>query len=77
MILNIKVIPKAKTNRIQELGQNCLKVHLSALPVNGKANKALCKLLSQHYKVKKNQVIIMRGEYSQNKVIQIKEEGDE
>ena len=66
MILNVKVIPNAKVSRIQELGKDCLKVHLGALPVEGKANKALIELFLKHYKVKRSHVTIIRGERSRN-----------
>lgn len=71
MILNIKVIPKAKANCIQKLNANSLKVRLAAPPVNGRANKELIETLSEYYKVKRGQIAIMRGERSQNKIIKI------
>lgn len=76
MILNIKVIPKAKTNCIQKLNANYLKVRLAAPPVNGKANKELIEILSEYYKVKRSQISIMRGERSGNKIVEIREDAD-
>lgn len=76
MILNIKVIPKAKANCIQKLNANCLKVHLRAPPVNGRANKELMEILSEYYKVKRSRISIIRGERSQNKIVEIKEAAD-
>ncbi len=71
MILNIKVIPRAKVNDVMELTQGYLKVHLCAPAVDNKANKALVEILAKYYAVKKNQVAILRGERSQDKVVEI------
>ena len=71
MILNIKVIPNAKKNKIIE-GEGGLKVYLSASPIEGKANKALIDFLSEHFGVKKYQIKIKKGEKSRNKVVEIK-----
>lgn len=70
MRLNLKVIPNAKQNKIvEESGR--IKVYLTAPPVEGKANKALIEFLSEHFKVKKNQIRIVRGEKSRDKVLEI------
>lgn len=76
MILNIKVIPKAKINCVQKLNANYLKVRLAAPPVNGRANKELMEILSEYYKVKRNRISIIRGGNSRNKIIEIKEAAD-
>lgn len=73
MILNVKVIPRAKTNQVQEIGANCLKVHISAPAQGNKANKALIEILARYYKLKKRQITIIRGEKSHHKTIEIKE----
>lgn len=73
MILNIKVIPRAKVNEVKELTTGCLRVHLCAPAVDNKANNALIRILAKHYRVKKSQVAIVRGGRSRNKVIAISE----
>ena len=70
MLLNVKVIPNAKKNKaVEEAGR--LKVYLTATPVEGKANRALIEFLSEHFKVKKKQIRIVRGEKSREKVVEI------
>lgn len=54
---------------VEEAGK--LKVYLTAPAVEGKANQALMEYLSEHFKVKKNQIRIIRGEKSREKVIEI------
>lgn len=66
IILEIKVIPNAGRD---ELKGN--RLYLTAPAVDGKANEALVEFLSDHYNVKKNQIKIIRGQNSRNKVIKI------
>lgn len=68
--INIRVIPRAKKNLVKtEPGR--LKVYLTAPPQDGKANKLLIEVLAEHFKVKKKQVCILRGEKAQDKVVEI------
>lgn len=50
-----------------------LKVYLTAVPIKGKANKELIKLLSKELGISKNKISIIKGEKSNEKVIQIDE----
>jgi len=70
--LNIKVIPNAKHNKlVEEPGR--LKVYLTAPAVEGKANDALIEYLSEHFKIKKNRISIIRGLKNREKVIEIRD----
>jgi len=44
--LHIKVVPRASKNEIQGLHDGALKIRLTTPPVDGKANQALIKFLS-------------------------------
>jgi len=72
MILSVRVIPRAKSNRIQELGADNFKIHITAPAEDNKANQALIELLAGHFKVRRNQVLIVRGEKSRNKTVEIR-----
>jgi hypothetical protein len=68
--INVRVMPRAKKNKVvEEAGR--LKVYLTAPPVEGRANEALVELLAEHFKVKKSQITIVRGEKSRDKVVVI------
>ncbi|MDD5258458.1 MAG: DUF167 domain-containing protein [bacterium] len=68
--VNIRVIPRARKNLVKaEPGR--LKVYLTAPPQDGKANKLLIEVLAEHFQVKKKQVLIVRGEKSQDKIVKI------
>lgn len=69
-IINVKVIPNAKKDKIVQQGE-ILKVYLTASPVDDKANKALVKVLSDYFKVKKKHIRIKKGEKIRQKLIEI------
>lgn len=50
-----------------------IKVYVIAVPIKGKANKELIKLLSEELNVNKNKISIIKGEASSNKIIEIDE----
>jgi uncharacterized protein (TIGR00251 family) len=70
MLLNIRVIPNAKQDKVVE-EENRLKIYLTSPPVEGKANKALVKFLAQHFETKKNKIKIVKGLKSKNKIVEI------
>ncbi|MFA5103852.1 MAG: DUF167 domain-containing protein [Candidatus Margulisiibacteriota bacterium] len=72
MKLNIKVFPRASKNRIiEENGR--LKVYVTSPAVDGKANKAVIESLAEHFDVRKRSVIIVSGEKSREKTVEILE----
>ena len=72
MIINVRVITKAKFKRIEETAPGCLKVHVSAAPEDNKANKAVIEALAEYYGVRKSRILIIQGERSREKRIEIK-----
>ena len=70
MIREVKVTTKASQNIVKEENGR-LKAYVTAAPEKGKANKALVGLLSAHFKVKKKDIRIIRGEHVQIKTVQI------
>lgn len=70
MIIKIKVIPKAKKEKIEEI-EGVLKVYLTAPAQEGKANKKLIEVLAEYFKIKKYNLQIIRGLKSRDKTIEI------
>ena len=69
-IREIKVFPKSSREELVE--KDCvLKAYIKAAPDKGKANKALVALIAKKYKVKKNDVTIVTGQTSRNKVVEV------
>ncbi len=69
-LIQIKVIPNAKKPEVIEK-DNLFKVKVSAPAIEGKANKAVIKILAEYFKVKSKQVSIIKGETSNLKIIKI------
>jgi len=70
MLISIKVIPRAKKERIMET-ENGFKVYVSSPPEDGRANEAVIKILSEHFNVSKSLIKIIKGEKSRNKILEI------
>ena len=74
--LQVKVTPKAKTERIKKEvcddGTVLYKIYVTAAPENGKANDAVLKLLAKALGISKSSFTITRGHTGRDKVIKIK-----
>jgi uncharacterized protein len=70
MNIEIKVIPNAKKREISREGSG-LKVKLTSVPRDGKANEELIEFLSGVFKVKKSAIKILRGEKDRRKVVSV------
>lgn len=67
MIIDIKVVPRAKKERV--IDGEPLRVYVTAPPEDGRANDAAIKLLALHFNIPKSQIKILKGEKSRNKII--------
>lgn len=74
--LSVRVTPKAKSERIKqeisEDGRVVYKVYVTVAPEDGKANKAVIKLLANAMDLPKSAFTITHGLTSRDKTIQIK-----
>lgn len=69
-IFDIKVITKSSKNEII-FDNNIIKVKITEIPENGKANKAIIDLFSKTFKIPKNKITIIKGLKTSNKTIKI------
>ncbi len=69
--LPVKVTPNAGKNEITGLREGVLLIKIGAAPDKGKANKELTDFLSSQLGVKKSAVLIVAGQSSRNKVIEV------
>ena len=53
------------------MADGVLRARVSAPPVDGKANKALCRLIAKQVGVAPSRVSVVRGEKSRDKVVQV------
>jgi uncharacterized protein (TIGR00251 family) len=70
--LAVRVIPRAKQNKIVEISSDgTVKIRLTAPPVGGKANRALIELLAGVLDVPAARIEIIAGETGRNKLVSI------
>ncbi|MGF7174381.1 DUF167 domain-containing protein [Azospirillum doebereinerae] len=74
--LTLRVTPKASRNAIAGLadtatGGRALKVTVTAVPENGKANEAVIKLLSKAWKLPKTSLTVVAGATDRNKILHV------
>ncbi|WP_193193469.1 DUF167 domain-containing protein [Nostoc sp. MG11] len=70
----VKVKPNSKQQKIEEQPDGSLIVYLKSLPVDGKANEELIKLLAEKFDVSKSYIQIKIGLSSRQKIIEINTE---
>ena len=75
MQLRIKVKPNSKKDEILREADGTLIIKISAQPVEGKANKYLIEYLSKALGIPKSKIVVVKGEGSPFKTLDI--EGDE
>ena len=70
--IRVKVQPRSSKKGLGDVTGEVLKVYLTSPPVNGAANEQLVEVLSKELGVRKNEVHIVKGLSSREKVIEIK-----
>lgn len=71
MRINVRVIPRAKINRVEVQPDGTLRVHTTTAPTDGKATNDVIKMLAEHYDVPKTSIKLVRGATSRDKVFEI------
>ena len=69
--LTLRVIPRAQRNEIAEPRGGAFTIRLQAPPVEGAANKALAKFLSEILGVRAADVSVVSGGKSRNKTVEV------
>jgi uncharacterized protein (TIGR00251 family) len=77
--INVKATPKASANKIGKVftdsnNKNALRIYVTAVAENGKANEAIIELLAKFLKIAKSKISIQAGFTDRNKTLLI--EGD-
>lgn len=71
ILVNLKIVPNSSKNDIV-LEEEFVKVKITALPIEGKANKALIEFLSKKFKIPKTSIEIIKGETNKEKTLLFK-----
>ena len=71
MRVTVKVIARARHNKIQKEPDGSLKIWTTAVPEDNKANKAVIKAVSDFTKTPKSEIKITHGKTSSRKILEI------
>jgi uncharacterized protein (TIGR00251 family) len=69
--LQVRVLPRASRESIDGIHDGALKIHLTAPPVDGKANAALARLLGRHLRVPVRAIAIAGGKTTRRKCVRV------
>jgi uncharacterized protein YggU (UPF0235/DUF167 family) len=69
--LNVRLQPRARANEIIGERGGAMIVRVTALPLEGRANAALCELLAARLGVPKRSVSVVVGSSSHDKVVEV------
>jgi uncharacterized protein (TIGR00251 family) len=67
----VRLQPRAARDEIVGLRDGILVVRVTAPPVDGRANRALCKLVAQRAGVAASRVSVVRGKRSRDKLVAV------
>lgn len=66
----VRVTPRAARNAVEKTGDG-IRVRVTAVPENGKANAAVTRLLAKALGVPRSRLALVRGEASRDKVFRV------
>lgn len=69
--IEVRLRPRGHKDELMGLREGVLQVRVSAPPVDGKANRALCKLIAKRAGVAPSKVNVVRGEKSRDKIVRV------
>lgn len=69
--LAIRVQARAKRTEVAGEREGAVVIRVSAPPVDGKANEAVCRLIARRLGVPKSAVRIVRGESARDKLVRV------
>lgn len=69
--ISVRLTPRASSNQVTGEREGTVLVRVTAPPVDGAANTALCRLIARRARVGIRSVTIVRGEGSREKLIRV------
>jgi len=72
----VRVHPRAKQSEVYEDESGLVHVRTTAPPADGKANKAVVKLLANYLKVAPSRISLLRGQTHRDKQFLVKDAGN-
>jgi len=72
MKISVKVKPNARQEKIERINESHFLIRVKEKPQEGKANKAVIKVLAEYFGVPQSQVVLLKGQSSREKIFEIK-----
>jgi uncharacterized protein len=69
--IEVRLRPRGSKDELLGMRDGVLRAKVTAPPVDGKANKALCKLIAKRMGVAPSRISVVRGEKSREKVVRV------
>jgi uncharacterized protein len=69
----VRLTPRAHREEIVGLREGVLLVRVTAPPVDGRANRALCRLVARRLAVAPSRVTVARGESAREKLLSVQD----
>jgi uncharacterized protein (TIGR00251 family) len=73
--IEVRLQPRGSKDELIGMRDGVLRAKVTAPPVDGRANKALCKLIAKRVGVAPSRVSVVRGEKSREKVVRVEGAG--
>jgi uncharacterized protein (TIGR00251 family) len=67
----VRLHPRGQRDELMGLRDGVLQARVSAPPVDGRANRALCKLIAKRLGIAPSRVSVVRGEKGRDKLIRV------
>jgi len=69
--IEVRLQPRASRDELLGVRDGVLHARVSAPPVAGEANRALCRLIAEHARVAPSRVEILRGARGRSKLVRV------
>lgn len=69
--IEVRLRPRGSRDELIGIRDGVLQAKVTAVPVDGKANRALCKLIANRVGVAPSRVSVVRGEKSREKLVRV------
>ena len=71
LVLSLRVQPRASCNEVLEVRDGRLMIRTTAAPADGKANKAVIRLLADFLDIAPSRIRLVRGKTQRNKLVRV------
>jgi hypothetical protein len=69
--IDVHLRPRGRRDQLMGMRDGILRARVTAPPVDGKANKALCRLIAKRIGIAPSKVVVIQGEKSRSKIVRV------